>query len=196
MSLGSSLSLFAAGPSLASTWECRTLLSGHLTLRAIMRKSSGMTRKVTAAGLLVCVMVWAEMALAPMLAMHAGHMRPGHEMAADMAAEHAAHHAQPVEEMNHPCCPRAHKEKSDNALEFAAGAPPCSDPHSCCFRQGPQSVPTSAREPAGNDQLANALVPRALPQTDLAMEAPGLGMSDGAMALSPPFEVFGMTLRV
>ena len=155
-----------------------------------------MAKRATAAVLLLSVLIWAEMALAPMLAMHAGHMRPGHEMAADMPAEHAAHHTQSAEEMNHACCPRVHKKTSDDTLEFAAGVPPCADPHSCCFQQGPQSVPTLAREPAGNDQLANELVLKALAQTNPATEAPGLGISDAAMALSPPSEVFGMSLRV
>jgi hypothetical protein len=153
-----------------------------------------MTKKATAAVLLVSVLIWAEMALAPMLVMHAGHMRAGHEMAADMPVEHAAHHA-PAEEMNHPCCPRVHKQTSDSTLEFAAGAPLCADPHSCCFRQGPQSVPAPAREPAGNDQFAKHLLPASpltIPVNDGADREP----SDCLLAPTPPSEVFGMTLRV
>ena len=146
--------------------------------------------------MLVSVLIWAEMALAPMLVMHAGHMRAGHEMAADMHAGQAAHHTQSAEEMNHACCPRAHQQASDSRLEFAVGAPPCADPHSCCFRQGPQSVPAPAREPAGNDQLANEQAPRALPQTNPATDASGLGIFNFAKALGPPSEVFAMTLRV
>ena len=155
-----------------------------------------MAKRATAGVLLISFLIWAEMALAPMLAMHAGHMRAGHEMAADMPAEHAAHHAQPTEEMNHACCPRAHKETSDSTLEFAAGAPLCADPHSCCFRQGPQSVPVPVREPAGNDKLAKHPLPASLaltiPENDRTSREP----SDGFLALGPPAEVFGMTLRV
>jgi len=155
-----------------------------------------MAKRATAAVLLFSLLVWAEIAIAPMLTMHLVHMRPGHEMAADMPGHVAERPTQQPAEMNHSCCPQAHKETSKNTVGFAAGVPPCSDPHSCCFRQGPQSVPTPAREPAGNDQLAKELASRALPQTNLASEAPGLGISDGATALSPPSEVFGMILRV
>jgi len=155
-----------------------------------------MAKKATAAVLLLSVLMWAEMALAPMLAMHAGHMRAGHKMAADMPAEHAAHLAEHQEEMNHACCPRVHKKTSDNTLEFAAGVPPCSDPHSCCFRQGPQSVPSLAHEPEGNDRLANDMLPAAPAPTIPVDAGAGRELSDYFLALSPPEEVFGMTLRV
>lgn len=155
-----------------------------------------MAKRATAAVLLFSVLVWAEMALAPMLAMHAGHMRASHEMAADMPAEHSAHHTQPQEEMNHPCCPPAHKQTSANTLEFTAGAPPCGDPHSCCFRQGPQSVPAPARQRAGYDELAKDLIPASQAVPIPANEWAKQGSWDSVPSVSPRAEVFGMTLRV
>jgi len=95
--------------------------------------------------LLVTITAWAEMALAPMLAMHAGHMRHGHEMAADMPAEHAGHHPLHAKMDGRLCCPGLHNGEQA-ALTLAASASGCDDPHSCCFRQGPQSVPAPASE--------------------------------------------------
>ena len=155
-----------------------------------------MAMRATAGVLLISVSIWAEMALAPMLAMHAGHMRAGHEMAADMSAEHGAHHAQPPEEMDHPCCPRTHNQTSANTLEIAAGAPLCADPHSCCFRQGPQSVPAPAREPEGNDKLSKHPLAALLALTIPANKRTSREPSNCFLALSPPADAFGMTLRV
>ena len=39
-----------------------------------------MAKKAIAAFLLVVIAAWAEMTMAPMFAMHAGHMRTGHEL--------------------------------------------------------------------------------------------------------------------
>jgi len=153
-----------------------------------------MAKRATAAVLLVSVLAWAEMALAPMLAMHAAHIRPGHEMATDMPAEHAGHHPQHGE-TNHACCPQAHKTISENTGEFAASAPGCTDPHSCCFRQGPQSVPAPAREPAGNDQLAKELISAVLAY-GTSVSGAKREFCDSTLPLRPPAEVFGMTLRV
>jgi len=154
-----------------------------------------MAKRATAGVLLAAILAWAEMALAPMLMMHAGHMRPGHEMAADMPGEQAAHHhGEPGG--RHPCCPSLNKAQSENVIEFATGDYGCSDPHSCCFRQGPQSVPAPARDLQRDDQrLAGALVRAALGQVTRPVPAGRTG-HDGALALSSPPDVFGMTLRV
>jgi len=99
-----------------------------------------MLKKSIAAALLVAMVAWAEMALAPMLAMHAGHVH----RALEMSAHNTAHqHVMPA---GHPCCPGIGKTTEDAApadFAFAAGSPPCQDEHRCCFRQGPQSVPAA-----------------------------------------------------
>jgi hypothetical protein len=157
-----------------------------------------MARKAIAAVLLLAIAAWAEMALAPMLAMHAGHMRPGHEMAADMPAEHAAHHhAEPAQIAAHRCCPRFHKAESEGLLEFAASIPGCDDPHSCCFRQGPQSVPAPVREvKTGDQRLTQELAAAAAAETSPTRAVAVLVVADRPLALSPLPEVFGMTLRI
>ena len=122
-----------------------------------------MAKKAIAAFLLVVIAAWAEMTMAPMFAMHAGHMRTGHEMAADMPASVSGHHhpghhhtgpqaAQVRDERRqaeHPqamvegrlCCPGLRKMEPVAMLEMVSGSPACNDPHRCCFRQGPQSMP-------------------------------------------------------
>ena len=154
-----------------------------------------------AAVLLVAIGAWAELAMAPMLAMHSGHMLPGHEMAADMPhhAAHHAHHSQ-HEQAQHeqasagqaPCCPGFHKTQPETALTLTSGAPACDDPHSCCFRQGPQSVPAQARDAQNLTQIMPAMTAEAAPARATARLSP----RDSALELSPPSDVFGMTLRI
>ena len=157
-----------------------------------------MARKSIAAFLLTVIAVWAEMTMAPLLAMHAGHMRPGHEMAADMPAAHHPHHhaVQPnaraeQADSHRRCCPGLHQEGAAPALEISAGGPPCADPHSCCFRQGPQSMPAPARNP-------QALTLELAPVATQEGPVPTIKRTvlDRAPILSPPPEVFGMILRV
>ena len=156
-----------------------------------------MARKILAAFLLVAMAAWAELALAPMFAMHYGHMQRGSEMDADMPAHHAghyrhAHHAQAVVPA-HLCCPGLHKAPPDATMELVSGAPGCDDPHSCCFRQGPQSVPAPASD-------AQDLT-REMATADVALLKPAPPLTphhgrESLFALPPPLDVFGMTLRV
>ncbi len=155
-----------------------------------------MARKTLASVLLLVIAAWAEMTLAPMLAMHAGHMRPGHEMAADMPMQHAAHHhsaQSPAKTEAKPCCPSFHRTEPADVLELVSGGPACDDPHSCCFRQGPQSVPAPLRsvQPVTRD-LTPAVVAEVSPT--LRTAAPAL--RDSSLAFSPPPDTFGMTLRI
>ncbi len=153
-----------------------------------------MARKAIAAALLVAMAAWAEIAVAPMLAMHAGHMRPGHEMAADMPAEHATHHHAEREQMaGHPCCPGVHRAESETMFALTAGVPACDDPHSCCFRQGPQSVPA----PAGSEQkLSRDMTPTGAAMISPTLEAAERAIDNKVFAFRPPPDLFGMTLRV
>src|ERR1700722_2529952 len=115
-----------------------------------------MAKKAITAMLLVAMVAWAEMALAPMLAMQAGRMRPGHAMAVVMPPEHAHHHAamHPAGQVaegaptnsGRPCCPGVHTAQPEVVLELSAGLFGCEDPFSCCFQQGPQSIPIPARD--------------------------------------------------
>jgi hypothetical protein len=154
-----------------------------------------MGKKGIAAILLVVIAAWAEMAMAPMLAMHAGHMRPGHEMAADMPAEHSAHHhSQPAQAATgRPCCPGVHAAEPVEVMELVSGAPACDDPHSCCFRQGPQSVPAPARDV---QRLARQMAPAAAVEINPERAAAKSAIHSTALILHCPPDVFGMTLRV
>src|SRR5271167_4661451 len=96
-----------------------------------------MVKKSIAAALLMAMVVWVEMALAPMFFMHAGHVHQAGEIAEHVVAHH---HAMPA---GHPCCPKTSKTEAAAAIEFAAGSLPCQDEHRCCFQQGPQSVPAT-----------------------------------------------------
>lgn len=155
-----------------------------------------MARKAIAAVLLVAMAAWAEMALAPMLAMHAGHMRPGHEMAADMPSG-THHRAQPTEhaqmDPHRPCCPGLQGAEPAIIIEIASTAPGCDDRHSCCFRQGPQSVPA----PAGDVQrMAHEMAPATVVEVTPVCPAVKRAAYDRVLVMSFPPDVFGMTLRV
>ena len=153
-----------------------------------------MAKKAIAALLLVTIAAWAEISLAPMLAMHAGHMRPGHEMAADMPMHHSGHQQAVAGERT--CCPGLHKMEVADVLEVVSGSPACDDPHSCCFRQGPQSVPAPVRTAgSGEQRLAQDLM-AATAAVNAACAETRRAINDSAPALRPPPEVFGMALRV
>lgn len=158
-----------------------------------------MAKKAIATLLLIAITAWAEMALAPMLAMHAGHMRPGHERAAVTAPQnaghdHAGHHPTahtPASEP--PCCPGLHETKSEYVIDLVADVPGCDRSHSCCFRQGPQSVPAPARD---LQKSGREITPVATKEIRPVMVAATDVVSDSALALRPYSDVFGMTLRV
>jgi hypothetical protein len=153
-----------------------------------------MAKKAIAAVLLVAMLAWAEMAMAPMLAMHAGHMRPGHEMDADMPAEHAAHHhAEHAQMAGHSCCPGLHRAEPEAMLALTATAPACDDPHSCCFRQGPQSVPAPASDV---QKLAREMAPVGATTVRPLIEGSRRATDNQVLAFRPPPDAFGMTLRV
>ena len=163
-----------------------------------------MAKKAIAGMLLLAMMAWAEMALAPMLAMQAGHMRPGHEMAADMPLEHPAHHhaamhhvAQATEAAQtnsvRQCCPGLHTAQPEVVLELSAGLFGCDDPRSCCFQQGPQSIPVPAQDV---QKLTRDVTPAVVAEVDPEQPAMRRPVSDSDLVLSPPPYVFGMILRV
>jgi hypothetical protein len=144
-----------------------------------------MRKKSIAAALLVATVAWAEMALAPMLAMVAWHVHPAREMSEQKAAHH---HVMPA---GHPCCPGLGKAENTTPLELAAGGLPCKDQHRCCFRQGPQSIPAPA-----SARLSQEIVPAEIAALSLAHDAESHISPATAVALSPSPDLLGMVLRV
>ena len=145
-----------------------------------------MVRKFITGTLLVVMVAWAEMSLAPMLAMHILHARPGHEMAANMAAHHQD---MPV---GHPCCPKIGRGQSAVSLQLAASSLPCQDEHRCCFLRGPQNLPAPVNAGQGPGQevaLAEAAELSALLTESHIFLAP-------VSTPGPPLAAFGMVLRV
>ena len=158
------------------------------SFRSICDIKNGMFKKSIAAALLVVMVVWAEMALAPMLAMHAGHVHPAREMAGQMAGDH---HVMPA---GHPCCPGLGKTTSDTArLEFAASTMPCQDQHRCCFLEGPQSVPAPA---SAGDKLSRDIAPAETAELIPANDAESHVSPATAVAPGPPPGLLGMVFRV
>ncbi len=145
-----------------------------------------MLKKSISVALLVVMVAWAEMALAPMLAMYAGHVHPAGAMAEAMAAHHHAMSA------GHPCCPGLSKTENTAPIEFAAGSLPCQDEHRCCFRQGPLSVPAPV---SAGHRLSQEIAP-----TQIAELTPPLAARYAspatAVAPGPPPGLLGMILRV
>jgi len=151
-----------------------------------------MAKKATAAFLLLAITAWAEMAMAPMLAMHAVHMHPGHEMTADMPVHHMHRHMEHAQSANErACCPGLRKVEPD-VSEVEASAPACDNPHSCCFRQGPQSVPAPASD---GQSLARALTPAGA-AAYRAVAAQEHVVEGKLLTLRLPPDLYGMTLRI
>jgi len=155
-----------------------------------------MARKSIALALLIGITAWAEFALAPMLLMHSGHMRPGHEMAVDMP--HAGHHPHGAPSDNgqgaqKPCCPGLHHPGDAIVSEIESAMHACDDPHSCCFRQGPQSVPAPASD---TQKLSRELPPIIAVEVVSAQLVAERVASDSSPTTSPPPDVLGMILRV
>jgi hypothetical protein len=98
-----------------------------------------MVKKVIAALLLLAIPAWAEIMLAPLIIMHAGHNQPAHA-----AGLHPAGHNH-VMTMAHACCPGLKTSgEATPPIEIRASGLPCEDEHRCCFRQGPQGAPAPA----------------------------------------------------
>lgn len=146
-----------------------------------------MLKKSIATALLVAIMAWAEMAMAPMILMHAGHAHPVREMAEHKSAHH---HIMPA---GHLCCPGLGKTGNAAPLEFAASSLPCQDPHRCCFRQGPLSVPAPV---SAGDRLSRDVAPVETADLNPAHDAESHVSPATAVALGPPANLFGMVLRV
>jgi len=158
-------------------------------VRSIWYPNVRMCKKSIAATLLVVMVAWAEMALAPMLALHARHVHPAREMAKSVGGQMDAHHH--VMPAGHPCCPRLDKTENAAPLASAAGSLPCQDEHRCCFQQGPQSVPA----PAGA-RLSPEIAPEEIAGLSPDREAESDVSPATAVALGPPPGQFGMVLRV
>jgi hypothetical protein len=148
-----------------------------------------MVKKSIAAALLVAMVAWAEMALAPMLAMPA-HMLPGID-----SVEHAAmhNHAMPA---GHPCCPKistTNNSEEQAPVEFDSSRLPYQDEHRCCFRQGPQSVPAPV---SAQQRLTQATASAETAVIRLAGGSDSRVLSEVDFALGPPPSTMGMVLRV
>jgi len=152
-----------------------------------------MARKAIAGVLLLVIAAWAEMALAPMLAILAGHMHGEHALAAKESSQHAAHHAGSTPQgTRHSCCPPIRSVESESVLELVAENSGCQDSHRCCFRQGPQSVPAPVSEVQRVGPLSSTASTRATQTANGSY--PIVGETELA---SPPYpQIFGMTLRI
>jgi len=145
-----------------------------------------MVKKSISAALLVVMVAWAEMALAPMLAMHIWHVYPAHEMAANMAAHH---HVMPA---GHPCCPKIGETGNANLLEFAASSLPCQDEHRCCFLQGPQNLPVPVK---AGQKLSQEIALTEIGELRSALAESHI-FTAKTVALGPPPGLLDMVLRV
>jgi hypothetical protein len=144
-----------------------------------------MVKKFIAAALLVAMVAWAEMALAPMFVMQVWHVHPAREM----PGHNAAHdHAMPA---GLPCCPGVGKTEDAARLEFAASSLPCQDQHRCCFQQGPQSIPApvSARV---SQEISAAEMAELNPASDTQSHV----SPAAAIAVGSPPSLSGMVFRV
>jgi|SRR5579859_3441690 len=146
-----------------------------------------MLKKSIAAALLVVMLVWAEMALAPMFLMQAGHVHAALQKPEHQAAHH--HHALPA---GHPCCPGLHRVEITAPIEIAAGGLPCQDEHQCCFRQGPQNVPAPV---SAGRSFSREMSPAQI--AGLSPAHPESRVSPVSVAtLGLPPGLFGMVLRI
>ncbi|MFY9646773.1 MAG: hypothetical protein WAK29_16450 [Terriglobales bacterium] len=144
-----------------------------------------MFKKCIAGALLVVVVAWAEMALAPMFIMQVWHVHPAREVAEHMAGHH---HAMPV---SHPCCPGIHTTASVAPFQFAAENLPCQDEHRCCFRQGPLSVPVPVRAGRGiSPAISSGEV------AELRLPATSNDFSATVAVPGPPPGLLGMVQRI
>lgn len=145
-----------------------------------------MVKKSIAAALLMTMVVWVEMALAPMFFMHAGHVHPAREMAEHKAAHHHLMAA------GHHCCPGISKNENEDQFEFAASSMPCQDEHRCCFRQGPQNVPAPV---SAGHRLSQEISPAEIAEFSPAHAESRVSPMTAVAPGSPP-ALLDMVLRV
>ena len=162
-----------------------------------------MEKKAIAGVLLLAIVAWAELLLAPMLLMHAERLHLGHEMALSGAHDTGVtsathHHPGHAHAAGLPCCPDLHKEGSHRAtsnslLFMVSSTPECADSHRCCFWQGPQSVPAPVRDVQKFERNTAPLSPT---QASLPVHTEPRFAGDTPLAVPPHADLFGITLRI
>lgn len=145
-----------------------------------------MVKKSIAAALLVAMVAWAEMALAPMFLMHAGHVHAAREVAEHMTAHH---HVMPA---GHPCCPGLGKTGEMAPLEFAAVSLPCQEQHRCCLMQGPQNPPAPV---SSRYKLSQEIAAAEIAQLSLARAESDVSPTT-VVVPGPAPGLLGMVIRV
>lgn len=153
-----------------------------------------MVKKSIATALLVAIVAWAEMALAPMLAMPA-HMLPAFVTPAIAFIEHAAmhDHAMPA---GHSCCPKIsapNNSEEQAPVEFGSSRLPFQGEHRCCFRQGPQSVPAPV---SAQQKLSQRTASAETGEIRLVSGSESRIFSEIQFALGSPPITMAMVLRV
>ena len=148
-----------------------------------------MLKKSIAAALLLALMAWAEIALAPMLFMHGGHIDATREMSEHITAHH---HVMPACHHLLPCCPGIDTANNAAPLEFTASNMPCQEDYRCCFWRGPQSVPAPVTE---GRSISRDIVVAEIADFSPADEVSHAGLTM-AVAPGPPPGQFEMVLRV
>jgi hypothetical protein len=148
-----------------------------------------MVKKIIAAAMMIAMVAWAEMALAPMLAMQ-GHVHPPVAV-----AEHAAthRHAMPA---GHACCPKigeTREPEDSERFEVASGSLPCAESHRCCFQQGPQNVPGLV---SVEQRFSQEVAPVATGELAVAAGGELHDFSGNEVASGPPPSAFGMVVRI
>ena len=144
--------------------------------------------------LLLVIAAWAEMAVAPMLAILAGHMHGEHALAAKELPQHASHHVVSARQgAKHACCPPIGRVEAEGVLELVAENSGCQDSHRCCFRQGPQSVP----EPVGEARQLGPQLSSTAPSQAPPIANVSYSIDAETEADLPAYpHLFGMTLRI
>ena len=167
---------------------------GHRIAAVSLPNLLCMARKAVAAVLLLVITAWAEMALAPMLAILAGHMHGEHALAAKELPQHTAHHVVSTRQgAKHACCPSIGRVEAEGVLELVAENSGCRDSHRCCFRQGPQSVPAPISEARQLGSQLSSTAPSQVPQ----IAASSYRIEAETEFASPPYpHLFGMTLQI
>jgi hypothetical protein len=150
-----------------------------------------MVKKSIAAVLLLAMVAWAEIAMAPMFIMHAWYMHPAREVAEHNATHSHTTHRDPMP-AGHPCCPGLGKTGNAALLEFAASSVPCQDQHRCCFLPGPQSVPAPVTAGRG---LSQEIAPAEIAELSPAQAESQVALTT-AVAVSPPPGLLGMVIRI